>query len=90
MRYRLQWGYCNGDGSTWWMIGILIGGSLVLAGPLLVHLLRGILLLFAAVCILAAPVAGVFFTRYIQRRIEAKKKTPKRRGPTYADYAYIL
>jgi len=90
MQYRILWGYANGGGSLWWFVGVAIGTTFALGYPAFVELWRQIFLVLGVVLCLAAPVLGVLATRALQKyRARAKRKT-KRRGPEYADYAYIL
>ncbi|MBC8139443.1 MAG: hypothetical protein H8F28_26495 [Fibrella sp.] len=90
MQYRLLWGYANGGGSLWWFVGIAVGTTSALGYPAFVELWRNILLVCAVLCCLAAPVVGVLVTRVIQNHLKRAKRKSKRRGPEYADYAYIL
>lgn len=90
MQYRLLWGYANGGGSLWWFVGIAVGTTSALGYPAFVELWRQILLALGAVLCLSAPVLGVLATRALQKQHARAKRKTKRRGPEYADYAYIM
>lgn len=90
MQYRLLWGYANGGGSLWWFVGIAVGTTSALSYTTFIELWRHILLVLAAICCLTAPFVGVQITRAVMKHREKAKRKAKRRGPEYADYAYIL
>lgn len=90
MQYRLLWGYANGGGSLWWFVGIAIGTTSALSYSAFVELWQHILLALGVLFCLSAPFLGVLATRAIQKHRERTKRKAKRRGPEYADYAYIL
>ena len=90
--HRAQWGYCYGGGSIWWFLGIIAGGSLELTGPALIAIMHYAGPVLIALFCVAAPFLGVCITRCIMRHIAflEKQRQRKLRGPSYADYAYIL
>lgn len=92
MQYRLLWGYANGGGSVWWFVGLAVGGTFALGSSAFTEVWRHILLALACIACVGAPYVGLLLTRAARNHWEVlkRKRAAKLRGPSYADYAYIL
>ena len=71
-------------------VGLACGATFALSLPTFLLVWQYVLCFLTVAGCVAAPYAGILLTRAAHKWLARKRQKTRRRGPEYADYAYIL